>query len=53
MMRTDQNGNELSAGLYLYRLVVKDENMEDYGHYNPYGDSEYENKGWGKLVIVR
>ena len=50
---TDQNGNELSAGLYLYRLVVKDENNNDYGQYNPYGDSEYENKGWGKLVIVR
>jgi hypothetical protein len=50
---TDQNGNELAAGIYLYRLVVKDENNNDYGHYNPYGESDFKNKGWGKLVIVR
>ncbi|MDZ4748608.1 MAG: C25 family cysteine peptidase [Saprospiraceae bacterium] len=50
---TDQNGNELAAGIYLYRLVVKDENMNDYPSYSPYGKSEYKNKGWGKLVLVR
>ena len=50
---TDQNGNELAAGIYLYRLVVKDENMNDYPIYSPYGASEYKNKGWGKLVLVR
>ena len=49
----DDNGNELAAGMYLYRLVVKDEQMKDYPHYSPYGDGDYNSKGWGKLVIVR
>jgi flagellar hook assembly protein FlgD len=48
-----QNGSQLAAGMYLYRLVVKDENMKDYKRYVPYGDSAYTNEGWGKLVIVR
>jgi flagellar hook assembly protein FlgD len=50
---TDQNGNELAAGLYVYRMVVKDENGDDFDRYEPYGESTYVNKGWGKLVIVR
>jgi hypothetical protein len=50
---TDQNGNELAAGIYLYRIVVKDENMQDFALYVPYGDSDYTTKGWGKMVIVR
>ncbi len=49
----DNNGNELAAGMYLYRLVVKDEQMKDYPHYSPYGDGDYNSKGWGKLVLVR
>ena len=48
-----QNGSQLAAGMYLYRLVVKDENMKDYERYVPYGDSAYTNEGWGKLVIIR
>jgi hypothetical protein len=50
---TDQNGNPLSAGMYMYRLVARDANDQDYPRYNPYGSSNYSNKGWGKLVIVR
>ena len=48
-----QNGSQLAAGIYLYRLVVKDENMKDYERYVSYGDSAYTNEGWGKLIIVR
>jgi hypothetical protein len=48
-----QNGSQLAAGIYFYRLVVKDENMKDYERYVPYGDSAYTNEGWGKLVIIR
>ena len=48
-----QNGSQLAAGIYLYRLVARDENMNDYERYVPYGDSAYTNEGWGKLVLVR
>lgn len=50
---TDQNGNEIAAGIYLYRLVARDENMKDYERYDPYGDSDYNPKGWGKMILVR
>ena len=50
---TDQNGNLLPAGLYLYRLVAHDEDGVEYERYVPYGQSDYENKGWGKLIMVR
>ena len=50
---TDHTGSALSAGIYLYRMIVKDENMKEYKRYNPYGDSASTSEGWGKLVIIR
>ncbi len=50
---TAQTGSELPSGIYLYRLIVKDENMREYSRYVPYGDSTYTNEGWGKLAIIR
>lgn len=49
----DNNGNEISAGLYLYRLVARDEDNNEYKRFTPYGNSDYTNDGWGKLVLVR
>lgn len=50
---TDQYGSEIAAGIYLYRLVARDENNKDYERYDPYGDSDYNAKGWGKMILVR
>ena len=49
---SDNNGNPLSAGVYLYKLTAKNENGEGYGHYDTYDENLYPNN-WGKLVIVR
>jgi hypothetical protein len=50
---TDENGGQLSAGTYLYRMIVKDENLKDFDTYKTSGDDTYFKKGWGKLVILR
>jgi flagellar hook assembly protein FlgD len=50
---TDQQGSELAAGMYVYRMIVKDENGNDFARYEPYGGGTYINQGWGKLVIIR
>jgi FlgD Ig-like domain len=49
----DNNGNELAAGLYLYRLIVKDENGVDYVRYETYSNNTLFDNGWGKLILVR
>jgi len=49
---TDGNGNPLSAGVYLYKLIVKNEDGDDYGHYITYDENLFKNN-WGKLVILR
>ena len=49
----DENGDHLAAGTYLYRMIVKDENLKDFDRYNTSGDETYFRKGWGKLVILR
>jgi hypothetical protein len=49
---TDGNGNPLAAGIYLYKMFAKNENGEDYGHYETYDENLFRND-WGKLVIIR
>ncbi|HUR31925.1 MAG TPA: hypothetical protein VMZ69_10880, partial [Saprospiraceae bacterium] len=49
---TDENGDRLAAGTYLYRIIVKNNDLEDYERYETAGDSFFKN-GWGKLVIIR
>lgn len=49
---TDDNGNLLAAGIYLYRMIVRNDNQEEYDRYETSGD-QYFRKGWGKLVIIR
>ena len=49
---TDENGDRLAAGTYLYRIIVKNNDLEDYERYETSGDSFFKN-GWGKLVIIR
>jgi flagellar hook assembly protein FlgD len=50
---TDEYGGQLAAGTYLYRMVVKNDEMEDVDHYETSGDETFFKKGWGKLVILR
>ncbi|MDQ3016386.1 MAG: hypothetical protein M3R25_06690, partial [Bacteroidota bacterium] len=50
---TDESGGSLAAGTYLYRMIVKDNELEDYKRYNTSRDDVFFNKGWGKLVILR
>jgi hypothetical protein len=50
---TDNNGSLLAGGMYLYRIVVKDENDQDYKRYELWNDNQLQKKDWGKLVILR
>ncbi|MEO6133404.1 MAG: hypothetical protein ABIQ02_16300, partial [Saprospiraceae bacterium] len=50
---TDEKGDRLAAGTYLYRLIVKDENMKEFDRYATPGDATFFRKGWGKMVIIR
>jgi hypothetical protein len=50
---TDESGDKLASGTYLYRMIVKDQDLEDFDHYDAQGDKTYFKKGWGKLVIIR
>lgn len=49
---TDEYGDILANGVYLYRVNVKDESGADYEHYDGSVDELFK-KGWGKLVILR
>jgi hypothetical protein len=49
---TDNNGNPLASGVYLYKMFAKNAAGQDYGHYETYDDNLFKN-GWGKLVIIR
>ncbi len=49
---TDTYGARLANGVYLYRVVVKKSNFEDYESYNT-GTNDLFKKGFGKLVIMR
>lgn len=49
---TDEYGDKLANGVYLYRVVTKKSFGEDYEKYNTGTDSFFE-KGFGKMVIMR
>lgn len=48
---TDDYGDKLANGVYIYRVIVK-KNGEEYESYDN-GTNQYFKKGFGKLVILR
>jgi hypothetical protein len=48
----DFNGSQLPGGVYFYRMTVRNASGEAYAR-STFGQSNAENEGWGKLVIVR
>ncbi|MEM9921942.1 MAG: hypothetical protein AAF990_27805, partial [Bacteroidota bacterium] len=49
---TDDFGSRLANGVYLYRIVAKDSNGQDFEHFSNSADRFFKN-GFGKLVILR
>ena len=51
---TDEFGDKLANGVYLYRFIVKDQNQKDYEHFTETNTTkQYFDGEWGKLVIIR
>lgn len=54
---TDEFGDRLANGVYLYRILAKDENGQDYESYDNYvedtGLSNFFERGFGKMVLLR
>lgn len=54
---TDEFGDRLANGVYLYRIVAKDANGEDFESYDGYvedtGLSQFFDRGFGKMVLLR
>ncbi|MEY4903606.1 MAG: hypothetical protein RLZZ292_1421 [Bacteroidota bacterium] len=50
---TDQFGDKLAAGVYLYRLVAKTNDGKDFDHYDNEDADGYFKNGFGKMVILR
>ena len=48
---TDDYGDKLANGVYLYRIMVK-KNGEEYESYDN-GTNQFFKKGFGKMVILR
>ncbi len=49
---TDEYGDKLANGVYLYRIVAKNANKESFDKYDTQTDAFFK-QGMGKLVIVR
>ncbi|NET34307.1 MAG: hypothetical protein F6K19_20160 [Cyanothece sp. SIO1E1] len=49
---TDEFGDQLANGVYLYRVVAKDELGTDYEKFEN-NTNQFFQKGWGKMVILR
>lgn len=49
---TDEYGDKLANGVYLYRVVVQDD-ADTFKSYKTAGDQKAFHKGWGKLYILR
>jgi len=50
---TDDFGDRLANGVYLYQVVVKDDQQEDYERYERSEIDRFFRKGFGKIVILR
>lgn len=54
---TDEFGDRLANGVYLYRIVAKDANGQDFESYDGYvedtGLSQFFDRGFGKMVLLR
>lgn len=54
---TDEFGDRLANGVYLYRIVAKDENGKDFESYDDYvgdtGLAGFFERGFGKMVLLR
>jgi hypothetical protein len=49
---TDEFGERLANGVYLYRFIARDEKGDQLEH-RDVGISQYSKKGWSKMVILR
>ncbi len=49
---TDTYGDPLANGIYLYRIIAKDENGKDYEAYDN-GTGRFFQNGFGKMVLLR
>lgn len=49
---TDEFGDRLANGVYLYRVITREVNGDEYKNYNT-NTSQYFKKGIGKMVIIR
>ncbi|MEY3368234.1 MAG: hypothetical protein RI973_1389, partial [Bacteroidota bacterium] len=49
---TDEFGDRLANGIYLYRLIVKDDQEKALEHFET-GADKYFNKNFGKIAIIR
>lgn len=49
---TDEFGDQLANGVYLFRVIAQDAEGNDFEHHNS-TINPYFKKGWGKLVILR
>jgi hypothetical protein len=49
---TDEFGDRLANGIYLYRLIVKDDEQQPVEHFET-GADKYFKKNFGKIAIIR
>lgn len=49
---TDEYGDQLANGVYLYRIVTKDESGEDFEKYET-GTNDFFKNNFGKMVLIR
>lgn len=50
---TDQYGDRLANGVYLYRVIAKDHSGKDIDLFSNSELDKYFKRGWGKMVILR
>ncbi|MCB0652573.1 MAG: hypothetical protein KDC85_14950 [Saprospiraceae bacterium] len=50
---TDEFGDRLANGVYIYKVTVKDENGKAFDHFGNESADRFFQKGYGKMVILR
>ncbi len=50
---TDEFGDKLANGVYIYKVTVKDENGQAIDHFDNESADRFFEKGYGKMVILR